>query len=248
MKVATWNVNGIRAREAQVRAWIEQELPDVICLQEIKAEPAQVPAALCEMEGYWCYWHGGKGYSGVGLHIRKAFAPQQPEFKHPPFNMEHRIATVDLGPITVASVYVPNGGKDYGAKLRFLRAMDEYAEALRSTGDALIICGDLNIARADMDVHPKERAPVTGQLPEERDLLERILGHGLVDVGRALQPDNAEMYTWWAPWRKMRERNIGWRLDYILATDDLAAKAVSCPVQKDVGTSDHAPVIATFGD
>src|SRR5215204_1758666 len=115
MKVATWNVNGIRAREAQVRAWIEQEHPDVICLQEIKAEPTQVPATLCEMEGYWCYWHGGKGYSGVGLHIRKAFAPQHPEFKHPPFNMEHRIATVDLGPITVASVYVPNGGKDYGA-------------------------------------------------------------------------------------------------------------------------------------
>jgi exodeoxyribonuclease III len=246
MKVATWNVNGIRAREAQVRAWIEQEQPDVVCLQEIKAERMQVPATLCEMEGYWCYWHGGKGYSGVGLHIKKSLCPEMPAFQHPPFDMEHRIVTADLGPTTVASVYVPNGGKDYRAKLRFLQALDAYAEALRSSGDSLVICGDINIARTDADVHPKERASVTGQLPEERALLERIISHGLVDVGRALDPENDQMYTWWAPWRKMRERNIGWRLDYILATEELAAKATACPVQKDVGTSDHAPVIATF--
>lgn len=246
MKVATWNVNGIRAREAQVRAWVEQEKPDVICLQEIKAERAQVPALLCEMEGYWCYWHGGKGYSGVGLHIRKSLCPEMPAFSHPPFDMEHRIVTADLGRTTVASVYVPNGGKDYRAKLRFLHALEAYAEALKSTGDALIICGDINIARTDMDVHPKERAPVTGQLQEEREILERIIGHGLVDVGRALDPHNDQMYTWWAPWRQMRQRNIGWRLDYILATESLAQKATACSVQKDVGTSDHAPVVATF--
>jgi exodeoxyribonuclease-3 len=246
MKVATWNVNGIRARQEQVRQWTEQEQPDVICLQEIKAEPAQVPACLCEMEGYWCYWHGGKGYSGVGLHIRKSFCPERPKFHHPPFDMEHRIVIADLGPTTVASVYVPNGGKDYNAKLRFIRAMDEYAEAIRSTGDGLLICGDLNIARTDMDVHPKERGPFTGQLPEERDVFERILSHGMVDVGRALDPNNDGMYTWWAPWRKMKERNIGWRLDYILASTELAEKAVSCPVLKEVGTSDHAPVVATF--
>ena len=248
MKVATWNVNGIRAREAQVKAWVELEQPDVLCLQEIKAERMQVPATLCEMEGYWCYWHGGKGYSGVGLHVRKAICPEMPKFSHPPFDMEHRIVTADLGPVTVASVYVPNGGKDYNAKLRFIRAMDEYAEVIRSTGDALIICGDLNIARTDMDVHPKERGPMTGQLPEEREVFERILSHGMVDVGRALDPDNDGMYTWWAPWRKMKERNIGWRLDYILASTELAQKAVSCPVLKEVGTSDHAPVVATFAD
>src|SRR4029077_11457288 len=129
MKIATWNVNGIRARQAQVQEWIERERPDVVCLQEIKASSDQVPAALCEMEGYWCYWHGGKGYSGVGLHVSKAAAPDRPLFSHPVFDYENRIVTVDLrvgdGDLTVASVYVPNGGKDFPAKMRFLESMDE---------------------------------------------------------------------------------------------------------------------------
>ena len=96
MKLATWNVNGIRARQAQVQEWIARERPDVVCLQEIKATSDQVPAALCEMEGYWCYWHGGKGYSGVALHVSKAFAPERPAFSHPAFDYENRIVTVDV--------------------------------------------------------------------------------------------------------------------------------------------------------
>jgi len=105
----------------------------------------------------------------------------------------------------------------------------------------------LNVARAEIDVHPKERKPRTiGQLPEERALFAQLLDRGLVDLGRTLDPDNGSMYTWWAPWRNLRQRNIGWRLDYILATESLARAAVSCPVQADVGTSDHAPVVATL--
>src|SRR2546426_5844856 len=103
MKIATWNVNGIRARQAQLQAWIEREHPDIVCLQEIKATTDQVPAALCEMEGYWCYWHGGKAYSGVGLHVSKAIAPERPLFTHPDFDYENRIFTVDAGGVTVAS-------------------------------------------------------------------------------------------------------------------------------------------------
>ena len=95
LKLATWNVNGIRARHAQVQEWIAQERPDVVCLQEIKATSDQIPAALCEMEGYWCYWHGGKGYSGVALHVSQAFAPERPAFSHPDFDYENRIVTVD---------------------------------------------------------------------------------------------------------------------------------------------------------
>src|SRR6187455_2521477 len=247
VKIATWNVNGIRAREAQVHSWVEREQPDVVCLQEIKASSDQVPAALCEMEGYWCYWHGGKGYSGVGLHVRKTFHPDRPLFHHPEFDYEHRIVTVQLPRATVASIYVPNGGKDFPAKMRFLEAMDAYASQFQSSGRPLVLCGDLNVARTDMDVHPKERKPrAIGQLPEERALIERIISRGLVDVGRAVDPDNDGLFTWWAPWRNMRERNIGWRLDYVFPSADLAARAASCPVQKDVGTSDHAPVVATF--
>ncbi len=251
MKIATWNVNGIRARQAQLQAWIARERPDVVCLQEIKAASDQVPAALCEMEGYWCYWHGGKGYSGVGLHISQAIAPERPAFSHPGFDRENRIVTAGVrtacGDLTVASIYVPNGGKDFPAKMRFLDAMDAYAASFQATNRLLVLCGDLNVARTDRDVHPKERKPrAIGQLPEERAIIERILSRGLVDLGRALDPDNDGLFTWWAPWRNLRQRNIGWRLDYVLASTALAARAAACPVMKDVGTSDHAPVMATF--
>jgi exodeoxyribonuclease-3 len=230
-----------------VHAWIERERPDVVCLQELKAASDQVPAALCEMQGYWCYWHGGPGYSGVGLHVSKAVAPERPVFTHPTFDLEHRVVAVEISDVTVVSIYVPNGGKDFPAKMRFLEAMAQYARGFRDQSRTLVLCGDLNVARTDRDVHPKERKPrAIGQLPEERALIERVIGYGLVDVGRALDPENDGLFTWWAPWRNMRERNIGWRLDYVLASATLAARATSCLVQKDVGTSDHAPVVAIF--
>ena len=240
-------MTGIRARPAQVQHWIEQDRPDVVCLQEIKATPEQIPDSLFGFEGYWCYWHGGKGYSGVALHVSKTLSPERPIFAHPDFDYETRIATVAIGDLTIASVYVPNGGKDFPAKMKFLEAIDEYAASFQGTGRLLALLGDMNVARTDRDVHPKERkARAIGQLPEERALIERILSRGLVDVGRALDPDNDGLFTWWAPWRSMRERNIGWRLDHVFASEALAARATACLVQTQVGTSDHAPVLAAF--
>lgn len=247
MKVATWNVNGIRARQLQVQEWIEREQPEVVCLQEIKAAPDQVPALLCELQGYWCYWHGSKGYSGVALFVRKEFCAERPEFTHPDFDFENRIVVARINGISIASIYVPNGGKDFPAKMRFWESMNEFASGYAKVGEPLVLCGDLNVARAEIDVHPKERNPrVTGQRPEERALFEQILQTGMVDLGRAFDPDNEGMFTWWAPWRSMRQRNIGWRLDYVLASAQLAERAVSCSVESQVGTSDHAPVVATF--
>ena len=247
LKIATWNVNGIRARHAQVDEWVAREQPDVLCLQEIKATPDQVPDTIREMDGYWCYWHGGKGYSGVGLHIRKAAFPERPEISHPHFDFETRVAVARLPGVQVASIYVPNGGKDFPAKLKFLEAMDAYAREAQEAGTPIVLCGDLNVARTERDVHPKERKPrAIGQLPEERELIERIISHGLVDLGRALDPDNDQLFTWWPPWRNMRQRNIGWRLDYVLASQSLAARATRCPVYREVGTSDHGPVVAEF--
>ena len=247
LKIATWNVNGIRARLDQVQDWVLREQPDVLCLQEIKASPDQIPMFLCELEGYWCYWHGAKGYSGVGLHVSKRLAAERPAFAHPPFDYENRIVTVDIPDATIASVYVPNGGKDFPAKMQFLAALEQFASDHHRGVKPLVICGDLNVARTDRDVHPKERKPrAIGQLPEERELLERIIGHGLVDVGRALDPDNDQMFTWWAPWRDMRKRNIGWRLDYVLASRPLFDRVTSSHVDRDFGTSDHAPVVVEF--
>ncbi|MGB7793874.1 MAG: exodeoxyribonuclease III, partial [Terrimicrobiaceae bacterium] len=188
-----------------------------------------------------------RGYSGVALHVRKDVCRDRPIFSHPPFDVENRIVVTKVDDLTIASIYVPNGGKDFAAKLRFLEALESYAGAFRATDGSLLLCGDLNVARAEIDVHPKERKPrAIGQLPEERALFERLLAQGLVDLGRALDPDNDRMFTWWAPWRNLRQRNIGWRLDYILASESLARAALSCPVEAEVGTSDHAPVVATF--
>ncbi len=253
MKVATWNVNGVRARQAELLAWLAAERPDIVCLQEIKASLDQLPFDLRDVEGYWPFWHGQKGYSGVALLVSKELTVVQPSVEHPAFDFEQRIATVDVligaSPITVASVYVPNGGKDYDAKLRFLSALDTWAEDAARDQRRLIVCGDLNVARTDRDIHPRERKPnQIGTRPDERGALEQVLSRGLVDVGRTLDPDNDNLFTWWAPWRNLKQRNIGWRIDYVLASAALAAQATSAVVQREVGTSDHGPVVVTFGD
>src|SRR5690349_16895733 len=170
MKFATWNVNGIRARASQLHEWMERERPDVVCLQELKAELTQVPEILRRQE-YHAFWHCCKGYSGVSLQLRKDSFPTEPVYRHPPFDLESRVVTAELGNLVVASMYVPNGGKDYPAKFAFLKRTIEWAGRLCRDGRELLICGDLNIARDEIDVHPRERKPNgVGQRPEERAL------------------------------------------------------------------------------
>jgi len=248
MKIITWNVNGIRARAGQVLELVERERPDVLCLQELKARADQVPDGLAALPGYWCYWHGAAAYSGVSLHVRRERAEHCPQFVHAEFDRETRIVEAAVDGAVVVSVYVPNGGKDFAAKMVFLEALVRHVTRLHASGRVVVMCGDMNVARSERDVHPKQRkATAIGQRPEERALFERIIEAGVVDVGRALDPDNDQLFTWWAPWRNMRERNIGWRLDYILVSTALAARAVSCPVLREVGTSDHAPVMLVLG-
>jgi exodeoxyribonuclease-3 len=248
MKVITWNVNGIRARHAQVQALIDAERPDVLCLQEIKASPVQVPALLLSASDHWSYWHGVGGYSGVALIVRHGFVTEPPVFTHPSFDMESRIVVGDFGRFLAASVYVPNGGRDYEAKIRFFTALLDWAAETIGRGRDVIISGDLNIAREERDVHPKERKPnQIGARPEERALLARMLDLGLVDVGRALDPDNDNLFTFWNPWRNLRQRNIGWRIDYVLATRAIAYGATRARALREFGTSDHGPVVIEFG-
>lgn len=245
-KIATWNVNGLRARAAQLAEWLVAEQPDLVCLQEIRVTLEQVPSELWARQGYSCYWHGGgKGYSGTAILVADRMG--KPAISHPDFDFESRVVEARLGEHHFLSVYVPNGGKDFEAKLRFWEAMEAHLQSLAAAGKSVILAGDLNIARSDMDLHPKERKPnAIGQLPQERELFERLLSRGYVDVQRALHPDDADIFSWWAPWRQMRQRNIGWRIDYLLASRDLAARAVSCVSQREVGSSDHAPVVGVF--
>jgi exodeoxyribonuclease-3 len=245
LKIATWNVNGIRAREAQLCEWMDRDRPDVVCLQELKAEREQIPAR-CHLEDYDIYWHGLRAYSGVSLHVRRGLFESPPVFSHPEFDMESRIVQAQVGKLVLASVYVPNGGKDYAAKIAFFTNLRDWTKRVHDEGKELVLCGDINIARLDIDVHPKERKlGVIGQRDEERSLFTELLGDHMVDVQRRLDPENDRLFTWWPPWRNMRQRNIGWRIDYILASRSVADRVSSCTVLAEVGTSDHAPVMMT---
>jgi exodeoxyribonuclease-3 len=252
LKIATWNVNGIRARSAQLLEWLAAEKPDVVCLQEIKASLDQLTFELRDIEGYWSYWHGEKGYSGVALLVAKSLAGALPACSHPGFDFEQRIACASVpspaGDVMVASIYVPNGGKDFDAKMRFLHALESFVADAHRDGKPVILCGDLNVALEERDIHPKLRKPhLIGGTPEERALLAKIISHGLVDVHRSFERDNDNLFTWWAPWRQMKEKNIGWRIDYVLASKALADRARSAVVQREVGSSDHGPVVVEFG-
>jgi exodeoxyribonuclease III len=245
--VATWNVNGIRARAQEVIAWSARVGADVVCLQEIKAAPDQIEDALFLFPDYTSYWHGQKGgYSGVSIHLKKATFPEV-QFTHPTFDLETRMVEAHAGGVTFASIYVPNGGKDFPAKMEFLDALVLHVKGARSRGEAMVLCGDMNVARAEIDVHPSQRNPaMIGQLPSERKLFEELLAAGLVDTSRALDPASDRLFSWWPYWRNARAKNVGWRLDYVLASPELAAETST--IERETGTSDHAPLVVSLAD
>jgi exodeoxyribonuclease-3 len=183
--------------------------------------------------------------------IAKSLVGALPMCSHPGFDFEQRIVCATIpspaGDVTIASVYVPNGGKDFDAKMRFLEALEAYVADVERDGQLLILCGDLNVALEERDIHPKLRkVNQIGARPDERALLARLISRGLVDLHRSFEPDNDNLFTWWAPWRNQKERNIGWRIDYVLASSPIASKARSATVQRDIGSSDHGPVVIDF--
>jgi exodeoxyribonuclease III len=246
MRICTWNVNGIRARHAEVQGLADTHRPDLLCLQEIKATADQIPEPLTLLRDYASLWHGApRGYSGVSLHVRRHGAADPGHshkmFSHPAFDFEARIVEADIGPLTIASVYVPNGGKDFGAKLRFLEALVVHA-GNRPRDRPYVICGDLNVAHTDADVHERFRKfGIVGQHPEERATFTALLATGLTDVVRSMAPDDDQLFTWWPPWRQEKQKNRGWRIDYVLASQEL--KPQRFEVLKQFGTSDHAPLL-----
>jgi exodeoxyribonuclease-3 len=180
----------------------------------------------------------------VAALVRKEHFPDPPSLSHPPFDFESRALILDGAFGRVVSLYVPNGGKDFEAKLRFLQELRDWVAEDRRP---VLLAGDLNVARSERDVHPKERKPgQIGTRPEERALLEALLDRGFDDLGRRFDPENDGLFTWWAPWRNLRARNIGWRIDYLLANRTLGERARGSQVRSGFGTSDHAPVVASF--
>jgi exodeoxyribonuclease-3 len=254
LTLLSWNVNGARAiYRAGFLGWFAGASPDVLCLQETRAEAGQLPADLVAPAGYQGFWTHStrkKGHSGTAVLSR--LAPKSISFGigNPEFDDEGRTIVASYGEFTLINCYFPNGGREgerVPYKLAFYDAFLHFCESLRAHGHALVICGDVNTAHREIDLaRPKQNLKSTGFLPEERAWLDRFTAAGYVDTFRHLYPDVTGAYTWWLQWGQARERNIGWRLDYFFVTPDLARGIVEAFILPEVKGSDHCPVGLTL--
>ncbi len=250
MRLVSWNVNGLRACARKgFLEWLEAHRPDILALQEVRALPEQLPPEVRTPEGYHAFWNPArrKGYSGVGLLSRKP--PLDVEaggLGAAHLDSEGRLLVSDHGDFLLYTVYFPNGGNDHSRvpyKLEFSEAVLRHAERRRQEGRSVILCGDVNTAHREIDLaRPKANRNTTGFLPEERAWLDRVLDHGWVDIFRERHPGEGGHYTWWSNRRGVRERNVGWRIDYFFVTPELVDRVVGVRHLPHVMGSDHCPI------
>ncbi len=250
IRLFSWNVNGLRAcAKKGFLDWLEAERPDILALQEVRAEPEQLPREVRTPEGYHDYWNpaGKKGYSGVGLLCREEpVSVEMDGLGDPELDAEGRMIVSDHGGFLLYNIYFPNGGRDLSRvpfKLSFSEAVLQHAERRRAEGRSIVICGDVNTAHEEIDLaRPKANVRNTGFLPEERAWVSRVLEHGWIDIFRERHPGEGGHYTWWSNRAGARERNVGWRIDYFFITPDLAGKVLGVRHHPGVMGSDHCPI------
>jgi exodeoxyribonuclease III len=249
LTLLSWNVNGVRAAGKKgFGEWLAGASPDVLCLQETKARPEQIPPPLRDPAGYRSFWNPAErpGYSGTAVFSRVEPVSVERALGADEFDHEGRVVVARFDSFSLVDVYVPNGRSDLSRvpfKLAFSDALLGLAERLRREGRGVILCGDFNTAHEPIDLaHPKENEKNTGFLPEERSWLDKFTGMGYVDTFRHFFPDKEGAYTWWDLRTRARPRNVGWRLDYFFATVDLLPRLKSAFILPDVMGSDHCPV------
>jgi exodeoxyribonuclease-3 len=253
VRIITCNVNGLRSAASKgFMAWLLGEAPDVACVQEIKAREIDLPQAVRSPPGYRGWFHSAqkRGYSGVGLYARREPGKVIAGLGWPEFDADGRYLQADFGKLSVASLYLPSGVKGAEAQARKYDFMARFAERLRelrATGREFIICGDWNVAHREIDVKNWRRnTTMTGFLQPERDWLTSVFDElGFVDVFRALDPA-PDRFTWWNTFGQAREKDLGWRIDYQVATPGIAKKARRAAIFNDTWFSDHAPVIVDY--
>jgi len=250
MKVISYNVNGIRAALTKdFASWLQRENPDVLCLQETKAQPDQVDTMFFAEMGYTSYLHSAvkKGYSGVAILTKTAPDNVVVGMNNPRFDSEGRVIRADFGDISVICVYIPSGssGDERQAfKMEFIEAFLPFVSEVRKTRPNLIVCGDYNICHKPIDInHPERQIGVSGFLPEERAWLDRYEASGMVDSFRVFDK-SAEKYSWWSYRGGARFRNAGWRIDYHWVSEPLYKKLTGAAILSDAIHSDHCPVMA----
>lgn len=248
LTIYSWNVNGIRAvAKKGFLDWVKESKGDIICLQETKAQPEQIPDEIKNIKGYQSYWFSAqqKGYSGVGTYTKikplKTFSGCENEC----FDIEGRVLFTEYEKFILANVYFPNGGRGphrVKYKLDFYDDLFLFLNKNYKDRKGVIVTGDYNTAHKEIDLsRPKENEMNTGFLPEERAWIDNIINLDYVDVFRKFN-QNPGYYTYWDLFTRARERNVGWRIDYFMVSGDFVDNVVSADIHADVMGSDHCPV------
>jgi len=257
LRIVSLNVNGIRsAFRKGLQPWMAAARADVVCVQEIKIDQTDLTDAMRNPDGYQGYFHHAvkKGYSGVGLYTQSLPRQVVNGMENEEFDAEGRVLRADWPKVSIVSVYLPSGSSGDArqqAKYRFLDHFDGWLDGLReehrTTGREFVLCGDWNIAHNNIDIKNwKGNLKNSGFLPEERAWIGQLFEkRGFVDVFRRLNPD-PDQYTWWSNRGQAWAKNVGWRIDYQIATPGIAACAKSAAIYKDERFSDHAPLTIDY--
>lgn len=253
MKIVTWNVNGLRVvLRKDALDWVFKDPPDACCLQEIKARPDQLSQGqLDRFNRFHPSWNPAQrpGYSGVATFSTRKPDRVQLGLGNDDFDREGRVVETHFGDLVLFNLYVPNGQRDHerlNFKLEFYSELLQRCSQLHSEGKRLVLCGDMNTAHQEIDLaNPKQNQKTSGFMPVERDWITKILENGFVDIYRKLYPEKVE-YTWWTYRMNARQRNIGWRLDYYLVSEELVDQISEVNILADLHGSDHCPVELTL--
>lgn len=254
MKIVSANLNGIRSAASKgFLEWLAGTGADIVCLQELKAQAADLSAEMRNPATYRGFFHcaAKKGYSGVGIYSRREPERIVEGIGHADFDAEGRFIRADFGKLSVVSVYVPSGSSSderQSAKFAFLDELLAVMNALRAEGREFVVCGDWNIAHRPIDLKNWQgNRKNSGFLPEERAWLDTLYAGGWTDVYRALYPEaGGEAYTWWSNRGQAYAGNVGWRIDLQVATAGMAARARAASIYKEQRFSDHAPLTVDY--
>ena len=253
MRIITANVNGLRSAASKgFLPWMRRQRPDLVCLQEIKAQEADLPRALLAPRGLHAYFHPAekRGYSGVAIYSKHVPDKVILGLGIPDIDAQGRYLQLDFGKFSVVSLYLPSGSSGEAAQARKFAFMERFMpklEAMRDCGREFVLCGDWNIAHKEIDLRNwRANRNYSGFLPEEREWLTHVFErHGFCDVFRRLDP-RPDRYTWWSNRGASREKNVGWRIDYQVATPGIAALATDSSIYIGKRFSDHAPLTIDY--
>ena len=251
--MVSWNVNGIRAAERKgFLDWLEKTQPDILGIQETKAQVEQLSHDLLHPKRYETFWSSAnrKGYSGTAVYVKKSPLMSMTNFQEDWLDEEGRVIMLEYPEFIYFNVYFPNGGRGperLKYKLDFYEKFLKYIELHRKKGKSIIVCGDVNTAHHEIDLaRPKQNEKVSGFMPIERKWLDKLVKTGYVDTFRSHHPEKKDQYSWWDMKSRARDRNVGWRIDYFWVSKDLEPKIKDAFIWQNVMGSDHAPVGIKF--